>query len=195
MTASLSALKAELRRTVLARRDALDAATRAALSPAIFTRIVALDAYREASTVLAYAAFGSEPVTGPFLAGVLADGKTLALPRVDRATRMLELYRVADPGVDLEPGVWGIPEPRPGVCRPITAADVDFILVPGIAFDVRGGRIGYGGGYYDRLIRDCARPPRLVAAAFEVQIVPEVPMTPQDRRIDRVVTEARVYPP
>jgi len=189
-----AARKAELRRTILARRDALAPDERARRSAAIFATIGGLEAYRDARTVLAYHAFGSEPVTAPFLAAVLAAGKILVLPRVDRAARQLRLHRVSDPEAELEPGVWGIREPRPAVCPEVAAADVDFVLVPGVVFDVRGGRIGYGGGYYDRLLRGCRHRPALVAAAFDVLIVPEVPMGPDDVRVDRVVTETRVYP-
>jgi 5-formyltetrahydrofolate cyclo-ligase len=188
------ARKAALRRAILARRDGLPASDRAARAAAIFARVAALPGLRAARVVLAYAAFGSEPDTGPFLRAVLAAGKALVLPRVNRATRMLELYRVEDPALQLEPGTWGIREPRPALCAPVAPAAVDFVLVPGVAFDVRGGRIGYGGGYYDRLLGRLAPGPLLVAAAFDVQVVPEVPMTAGDRRMDRVVTESRTYP-
>lgn len=189
-----AARKAELRRTVLARRDALAPEERARRSAAIFATIGGLEAYRGARTVLAYHAFGSEPATGPFLSAVLAAGKTLVLPRVDRAARVLRLHRVGDPEAELEPGVWGIREPRPAVCPAIAVAEVDFVLVPGVVFDARGGRIGYGGGYYDRLLRGGPSRPHLVAAAFDVQVVPEVPMGPEDVRVDHVVTETQVHP-
>ena len=71
---------------------------------------------------------------------------------------------------------------------------IDFALVPGVVFDVEGGRIGYGAGYYDRLLAECADRTALVAGAFELQVVDVVPMVEHDRRVDRVVTEHRVYP-
>jgi 5,10-methenyltetrahydrofolate synthetase len=185
--------KAELRRTVLARRDALDPETRAASSIRIFSRIAALPAFRRARVVLAYSAFGSEPATGPFLATVLAGGLTLVLPRVNRTTRMLDLYRVTDLATGLRPGVWGIREPDPTVCAAAALGDVDFVLVPGVAFDSHGGRLGYGAGYYDRLLRGAAAGTPLVAAAFDVQLVDAIPMDAHDRRVDSVVTESRVY--
>jgi 5-formyltetrahydrofolate cyclo-ligase len=192
--AGTAADKAELRRAVLARRDALGAETRAALGEIIFGRIMALEAFRRARRVLAYSAIGSEPATGPFLTAVLAAGQGLVLPRVNRATRMLDLYRVTDPAAELRPGVWGIHEPDPATCAPAALAEVDFVLVPGVTFDRTGGRIGYGAGYYDRLLRGAAAGTPLVAAAFEVQLVDAVPMDPHDHRVDHVVTEAGVYP-
>jgi 5-formyltetrahydrofolate cyclo-ligase len=188
------ALKADLRRRVLAERDAWPADRRARASAAIAERLLALPGLAAARTVLAYASFGSEPDTGRLLQAVLGAGQALALPRVNRTTRMLELYRVDDLAAQLEPGTWGIREPRPALCAPVAPAAVDFVLVPGAVFDVRGGRIGYGGGYYDRLLGGARPGTPLVAAAFELQVVPEVPMGPDDRRVDRVVTESRIYP-
>jgi len=144
--------------------------------------------------VLGYASFGSELDTLPFLEAVLADGRTLALPRIDRAARRLALHHVRNLEADLRPGVWGIPEPDPARCRAATPGEIDFVLVPGLVFDPEGGRIGYGAGYYDRLFRDWPEPlPLLVAAAFDLQVVPAVPVLLTDHRVDVVVTESRIY--
>jgi 5,10-methenyltetrahydrofolate synthetase len=186
--------KAELRMRILARRDALAPEQRASLSAAIFKTILALPAFATARTVLAYSAFGSEPLTGPFLEAVLEGGKALVLPRIDRASRRLALHRVTAPGTDLRPGVWGIREPDPARCPPVGIEVIDFALVPGVVFDVEGGRIGYGAGYYDRLLAGRTDRTALVAGAFELQVVEVVPMAEHDRRVDRVVTEHRVYP-
>ena len=129
-----------------------------------------------------------------FLHEVLAGGRTLVLPRVDRAARRLALHEVLDLDGDLQPGTWGIPEPAPDRCRPVEPVEIDFVLVPGLVFDPGGGRIGYGAGYYDRLLGAWPPPvPPLVAAAFELQVVPAVPVLPTDRRVDLVVTESRTY--
>jgi 5-formyltetrahydrofolate cyclo-ligase len=190
---SLAERKAALRRRVLAARDALPPGTRARLSAAILARVTALEAFRAAPVVLGYASIGSEPATGAFLDAVLAGGRELVLPRVDRARRRLELHRVADLAADLRPGVWGIAEPDPARCPPAALDAIAFALVPGVAFDPRGGRLGYGAGYYDRLLAAWPAPPPLVAAAFTVQVVDEVPVGPGDRPVDRVVTECETY--
>jgi 5-formyltetrahydrofolate cyclo-ligase len=187
--------KAELRRRVLAERDALDPALRARLSAAIVERVAACRPVRQARTVLAYAPFGSEADIWPLLRAALAEGRALLLPRVDRPARRLVVHRVTDLGTDLVPGTWGILEPVPARCPAVAAASADVVLVPGVAFDRRGGRLGYGGGYYDRLLAAWPRAtPPLVAPAFELQVVEAVPSRPGDRRVDRVVTEAGVYP-
>jgi 5,10-methenyltetrahydrofolate synthetase len=186
--------KATLRRTILARRDALAPLDRARLSRAALDRIEALDVFRRARAILGFASFGSELDTRPLLDEVLAGGRMLVLPRVDREARRLALYRVASLETDLGPGTWGIPEPDPTRCGLAAPADIDFILVPGVAFDPDGGRLGYGAGYYDRLLAAWPSPlPPLVAAAFGIQIVPAVPVLAGDHRVDLVVTESRTF--
>src|SRR5262249_37919244 len=152
---ALHAAKRALRQTVLARRDALAPEERVAWSQAIFARVLPLVAESGARTVLAYHAFWSEPETVPFLRALLAGRQTLCLPRIDRPARVLTVHRVGDLERDLVPGPWGIREPDPGRCPPAPTGDADFVLVPGVAFDAGGGRLGYGGGYYDRLLATC----------------------------------------
>ena len=144
--------------------------------------------------VLGYASFGSEIDTRPWLEGVLDGGRALVLPRIDREARRLALHQVRDLGADLVPGVWGIAEPDPMRCPTASLAEIDFVLVPGLVFDPEGGRIGYGAGYYDRLLGAWPAPlPPLVSAAFELQVVPSVPVLATDHRVDLVVTESRIY--
>lgn len=191
----LQEVKAHLRKTVLGRRDAMNAGVRAASSRAIVQNIVGLAAYREARTVMAYAGFGSELQTDAFLHHTLNEGKRLLLPRVNRQKKLLDVYEARDPVRDLEAGTWGIREPRLDRCDPADPRAVGFVLVPGVAFDARGGRLGYGAGFYDRLLSGGVSPQAwLVAGAFETQTVEEVPMDEHDVPVDMVVTEKGIYP-
>ena len=142
---------------------------------------------------MAYASFGSEFETGDFIADALARGKTLVLPRVERDSRVLQLYQVRDPARQLVAGVWGIRQPRADLCPLVPASQLDFVLVPGVAFTRHCQRLGYGGGYYDRFIRGFAQPPPLVAAAFSLQILPALPVSERDQGVDCVVTENAEY--
>jgi 5-formyltetrahydrofolate cyclo-ligase len=187
-----SVAKAALRRAVLLRRDALPGGERALLSARIVTTVLDLRTYQEADVVLAYASFGTELQTDELLRRVLADGKTLVLPRVERGG--LGLYEVRDLAGDLASGTWGIREPEPDRCPPADAGGVGFALIPGVAFDRRARRLGYGGGYYDRLLAGgLPEGTPLVSGAFEVQILDEVPTDPHDAPVDVVVTEKEVY--
>ena len=188
--AALYEAKLALRREVLARRDALPADMRSAASAAIAGRVAALPEFAAASAVLLTLAFRSEWNTHPLVRAALAAAKTVVVPRVDRQTRMLELHSIADPDRDVVPGHLDIPEPRAD--RPQVSRDaIDFVLVPGVAFDLEGRRLGYGGGYYDRLLPLLAPRAARVAGAFDVQIVERVPAAPHDARVDAIVTESR----
>ena len=180
--------KAALRQAILARRDAADASSRSRDSQTITQKLCALPAYRAANVVAAYASFGSEPDTSEFLARVLADGKQLLLPRINRAQRALELRHVTDLGADLVPGVWGIREPVER-CSILSVGHVEFILVPGVAFTKSGARLGYGGGFYDRLLVSLVPRAARIACAFELQLVDQVPEAAQDQRVGQVITE------
>ncbi len=185
--------KSDIRKQVLTRRDQLVVAERRSLSERITKRLLALDSYGSASCVMAYASFGSEFETGDFLADALARGKTLVLPRVERDSRVLQLYQVRDPARQLVAGVWGILQPRADLCPLVPASRLDFVLVPGVAFTRLCQRLGYGGGYYDGFIRGLSRRPPLVAATFSLQILPELPVSEGDQRVDCVITEDAVY--
>jgi 5-formyltetrahydrofolate cyclo-ligase len=188
--ATLRDAKIALRRDILARRDALTPEQRASATIAISSRIAAMPSFAQSRTVLLTIAFRSEWDTLPLVRAALAAGKTVAVPRVDDARRMLELHALTDPIGDIVPGFRGIPEPRadaPGV----SPASVDWVLVPGVAFDRDGRRVGYGGGYYDRLL-PLLRPgtPR-VAGAYDIQLVAHVPSAPHDLTVDTIVTETQ----
>lgn len=184
--------KAALREAVLRRRAALPEQERASLSRRILAEVLDLPSYRLSNVVLAYASFGAELRTDEYLRRVLDDGKTLLLPRVEPGG--LRLYGVRDVVGDLVPGTWGIREPAPERCTRADPGTVDFALVPGVAFDLAGRRLGYGGGYYDRLLAEGpVGRASLVSGAFEVQIVEEVPADPHDVPVDVVITEQGTY--
>ena len=186
------AAKSALREQIIAARDALPQPARQALSARITAQLLALDAWRNARCVLAYMNFGSEFETTAFVAEVLAYGKQLCLPRVERGTRRLALHRVEDLAHDLASGTWGIREPRAD-CIVVEPESIDFVLLPGVAFTPRCERLGYGGGFYDRLIPRFANRPPLVAAAYALQLCDHLPLDDYDQRVDVVVTETAFY--
>jgi 5-formyltetrahydrofolate cyclo-ligase len=184
--------KTALRKQVVAARDAIPTATRRELSERITTQILGLQTYRSARCVLAYMSFGSEFDTSDFIANALAHGKTLCLPRVVPDQRRLNVHTVENLECHLQSGVWGIREPRAD--RPLVdLGQVDIVLLPGVAFTPRCERLGYGGGFYDRLLPRFERRPHLVAAAFGLQIRDQIPLEATDQCIDVVISESGLY--
>ena len=153
MPASPHMTKLGIRKKLLALREQLSPDVRAACSEAISARIFKLEIYRQANAVLGYMNFGAEFASELWIQQVLADGKKLALPRVNRHTNQLDLYWVDDLENQLESGLWGIREPVVERCEQLTTLnEVEFALLPGVAFSRNGARLGYGGGFYDKLL-------------------------------------------
>lgn len=185
--------KIALRQQILASRNALPEAQRREYSERVAEKIIASTAYRQADNILAYQSFGSEFMTGGFIAQVFADGKTLALPKINRQEKRLELYRVDDLPEQLKAGIWGILEPQPQKCAAADPMKMDFVLTPGLAFTKAGDRLGYGGGFYDRLLATLNPRALRVAATFSLQVCDWVPTSSHDQPVDLVVTEENAF--
>lgn len=192
-SAALTAAKKALRARVLAARDALTAQARRNLSSAIQERLVSMSAYASAGTVAAYCSFGSELETARFIQDILRSTKILLLPRIERSLRALVFHVVDDPETQLIPGPWGIREPDPARCPVGDLKLVDFMLVPGVAFTSAGARLGYGGGYYDRVLAQLPEHTARIAAAFSLQMVDVLPSGPMDQKVSGVLTESGGY--
>ena len=189
-------LKQTIRQRILAEREELSAELRAQFSAAIVRRIVQLPEYQAARVVLGYMNFGAEFESELLVRQALEDGKSLLLPKVNRATNELDVYCVTNLQHDLAPGLWNIREPLPERCTKVDALqDVDFILLPGVAFERDGARLGYGGGFYDKLLArmddQCgvAHSLSLVAGAYSMQLVGGIPQDATDRKVQWLATE------
>lgn len=196
-SAGVRTLKGELRNWISKARAAEP--DKDGKSRAILERVLALPAFRDARAVQFYLDTGSEVRTRSFIPRALELGKKVVVPyctRDERGEEVLGLFALEDLD-ELEPGAFRILEPKAALrerpAKQWDVRDVDLILVPGVVFDRRGGRIGHGWAYYDKLLR-LARPDCwLVGLAYECQVVDEVPMGPQDVYMDLVVTEQNVY--
>jgi 5-formyltetrahydrofolate cyclo-ligase len=187
---NIQARKQALRQSIIAARLEIAPAERARLSGLIAARLTQLEAYRTAETIMGYMNFGAEFAAEIFVQQALADGKQLLLPKVNRDTKQLDVYRVTDLANDVAPGLWDIREPlaeRCGKVDDLTA--IDFILLPGVAFERNGGRLGYGGGFYDKLLAKISPQPALVVAAFSMQLVDYIDKDENDQAVQWLVTE------
>jgi 5-formyltetrahydrofolate cyclo-ligase len=180
--------KAELRRQAIARRNAQP--DRELLSRRIVATLVSLPEYQAAGTVLFYVDMRSEVGTQHYLPTALASGKRIVVPYC--LPDELALCRLESLD-DLTRGTFQILEPRAELRvlpdRRVAAEELDLVVVPGVAFARRGGRLGYGAGYYDKLLRRVRPDTPLVALAFACQVVPELPLEPHDVLVHRVITE------
>jgi len=179
-------VKDKLRKQVLDARFRLSAAERKALSSKIESSLFSLPEFRASGCVMFFASFRNEVETHEMIRRALAENKRVVLPRVKG--KELELLEIEDFDRDVKAGAWGIPEPERGT--PVRACDIDLVIVPGAAFDDRGNRIGYGGGFYDRLLPYYKG--RTVALAFDIQIVQAVPAAAHDVPVQKIITEKRI---
>jgi 5-formyltetrahydrofolate cyclo-ligase len=181
---ALAERKREVRRAVLLRRDALPEGDRRAKSAAIADRVMTLSEVRSARTVMAFWSFGSEVDTSWLIEALHAAGKRVVLPRVDGREVEAVVYGPGDPTAAAS---FGAMEPTGAeIVRP---TEIDVVIAPGVAFDRSRGRVGYGGGFYDRFLRTVRADTPVIGVAFAVQLVDEVPRSDHDRLVNVVVTE------
>lgn len=198
MPGSVEASKSRIRKEVLSRRAQILPEIHAKSCEQIAERVSQLPQYRSARAVLGYMNYDTEFTSDILLARALAEGKRVALPRVNPVTDHLDLYWVNDLKQQLAPGSWGIREPIVEQCERLNSLnEVEFALLPGVAFCRDGSRLGYGGGYYDKLLagpggKAKTRKPALVAAAFSLQIVETLPQLLTDVKVEWIVTEREV---
>ena len=179
--------KRPIRERLLAERRHCSAETCLQRSLQIQARFIAGGAYRQARCVGLYSPFLNEVQTEQVAARCLADGKRLAYPRV--AGEELEFVQVAGPR-ELVPGAFGILEPAVG--QVLAPGEIDLFVVPGVAFDLAGHRLGYGKGYYDRALGRAPAGTERVGFAYEFQVLGQLPAADHDCRLTELVTEQRL---
>jgi 5-formyltetrahydrofolate cyclo-ligase len=186
--AGVSAIKQTLRVQVIAALKALSTEQRLDASRAIRARLETQNAWQKARSVLLFAPTPNEPDLWPLLTDALAAGKTIALPRFHTESGKFAAARIRNPVADIRPGRFGIREPHEH-CDEISLDALDFILVPGVAFDVHGRRLGRGMGYYDQLLARAGGTK--CGVAFDEQMVSEIPVEPHDVLMNCLVTPTR----
>ncbi|MEJ2688529.1 MAG: 5-formyltetrahydrofolate cyclo-ligase [Deltaproteobacteria bacterium] len=184
-------LRAHLRRQILTERDSLSPEFRSAASLAITDRLWPLEPFAEANTLFTYVNFRSEPETGTIIHRALAAGKVVTVPYTVIGSHLLAC-RIKDPALELRPGYCSIPEPDPATSPPVAPRSIDVVLLPGSVFDLQGGRLGYGGGYYDRFLAREAPQALRIGLAFEKQVVDKLPLELHDIPLHLLVTEERL---
>jgi 5-formyltetrahydrofolate cyclo-ligase len=189
----LQAVKKELREQAHAKRNAQP--DKEPLSQAICETFAHLPEYQSARTVMFYVDVRSEVRTRHYLTTALTHGKKIVVPYcVDGELELFHLEAMNE----LETGMYKILEPKKELrevpAKKVDVTALDLVMVPGVAFDKRGARMGHGFGYYDKLLEHARPDAPLVALAFECQLFPEIPTQEHDVFMDKIITEKAVYP-
>ena len=185
-------MKKRMRKEALAARDMLEAEERAAASVGVEENLFSFKPFRAARLVMFFVSFRSEVDTKGMIRRALAEGKRVAAPVTNTDDGTLSPFEIGDFDTDLVEGAYGILEPRQARDRLVPPEEIDLLLFPGAAFDHSGGRVGYGGGFYDRFVSRLRQDVPLVAVAFSSQLRESVPMDTHDRPVDYIVTDREI---
>ena len=185
------AAKEQIRKDMAKAINGLTERQRTEKTRAIESRLFDFANFLEARIVLLYVDSDYEVRTKSILRHAYDIGKIVVLPAFDAERRKVALLKVDSLDKDLQLGARGVLEPNPERCKPVPIQKIDIAIIPGQAFDEKGGRVGSGRGYYDRLIPELPATTRKVALAFEDQILPLVPTESHDRHVDIIITDKR----
>ena len=183
--------KKALRKEILTRRKNIDAAEKGEMDKKILDRFFESKYYKEAKNIFIYISYDSEINTREIINKAFKDGKKIYVPRTEFETRLMDAVEITSFD-NLIKSSYGILEPSKEVLQ-INPNELDLIVVPGVAFDRNGGRMGYGAGFYDRYFKKINKDniKRIVklALAYDFQVLEKVPMSVQDVPVDFIITE------
>ena len=185
-------VKSQIREEIAEKFAALSANEIAEKTKAIENRLFDFANFLESKITLLYVNNKHEVLTANILKRAYIYNKIVVLPVYNTENFEMELKKVDNLEKDLNPGPRNILQPDESRCKVVPIDKIDIAIIPAVALDEKGGRIGSGKGYYDRLIPRLAITTRKVALAFEEQIIPQVPIESHDKHVDIIITENRV---
>ena len=188
----ISAAKIQIRDDIANTISTLSASEIDEKTNAIESRLFEFANFLESKIALLYVNGNLEVQTDSIIQKAFSYSKLVVLPAFDPESFKMKLMKVDTFKQELIPGPRGIVEPDASKCKEVPMDRIDIAIIPGLAFDEKGGRIGSGAGYYDRLIPRLAITTRKVALTFEEQIVAQVPMESHDRHVDIIITDKRI---
>ena len=185
--------KKEIRRQILKERAKLSPEVHEAYSKKILDTIISTTYYKNANTIMCFVNFGSELDTKIIIQKAIDDGKRVLVPIALHQTREL-IPSELDSMDELEPGYYNILTPKEEFKRPVDPLEIDLVLVPGVAFDQDGHRVGYGGGFYDRFLIRLRSDARKIGIGFSLQIIQTAPREEFDLPVEMIISEKGVLP-
>lgn len=184
--------KEQIRKDIAKTLNSLTEKQRTEKAKAIESKLFGFANFLEARIALLYIDGDNEVRTKSILKRAYDFNKIVVLPAFDPERLKVAILKVDHPDKDLVPGPRGVLEPNPARCKPVPLQKIDIAIIPGLAFDEKGARIGSGHGYYDRFIPELPATTRKVALAFEEQIIPQVPTESHDKHVDIIITDKRI---
>jgi len=184
--------KADIRKEIAAAIGRLSVDELAEKTSLIENRLFDFANFLESKIALMYIENPNEVKSAEIIRRTFGQNKIVVLPLVKTDTKKFKLFKIDDFVKDLKSGQNGILQPDPGRCRTVPIDCIDIAIIPGVAFDEKGGRIGSGDGYYDRLIPHLPVTTRKVALALDYQIIPQVPIESHDKHVDIIITDKRI---
>lgn len=188
-TETLFQQKATIRKEILGKRKSQDPMARAALSRSILRTLLNHPEFQKADEILVYLSKDGEVGTDNLLSRAFELGKRVCVPVVDPTSKELRISELPGPEVSFRLGNFGVREPAEEDLNFVPPNQIDLVVAPGLAFDRRGGRIGYGKGYYDRLLSRLGSHVPRIALAFDFQVLDAVPQDENDIRVNVIITE------
>lgn len=182
--------KNNLRQKIKSLRDLLSPEDRIQKSNAIAEKLFELEEYKQAKNILLYYPFRSEVDTRIIINDALKKEKKISLPKVEGPN--INFYYVDNIFKDTAPGSYGIVEPIISKCLKVNLDEIDLAILPAVCVDKNLNRLGYGGGYYDRLISKLDKKIFKIALCFEIQVINHIPIQEHDKKVNMIVTENRI---
>lgn len=162
-------------------------------SKKIINKLLKMEEYKKSNTVFVYMDFKKEVQTISLIKKMISEGKHVIVSYTDTKNTELVLFRLHNIEKDLVVSPFGYLEPKKENRIPVNIKDIDLILVPGVAFDRELNRIGFGKGYYDKILNDRRNDAKAIAIAYEFQVLDRIPYEEHDIKMDIIITEENIY--
>ncbi|SHK49916.1 5-formyltetrahydrofolate cyclo-ligase [Tepidibacter formicigenes] len=188
-------MKKEFRKKVLQIRKEQSDSLVLEKSKKVFDNLMKLDEIKNSNTIMAYLDFNKEVKTDIIINHLISLGKKIIVPISIVEERKLLLSEIKDIEKEVKIGTYGIREPKEEYIRPVNNNEIDIVIVPAVAYDINGYRLGYGGGYYDRFLETLRKDAKTIGIAFELQIFDSIPKEEHDAKLNYIITEKRIIKP
>lgn len=188
-------MKKEFRKKVISLRKTQQPDFIKKNSDIIKDKLLKMDCIKNASTIMLYLDFNNEVITDNLIKELILLDKIVASPITIIKEKKLIPCQIKDFENGIQYGAYNIREPKPNCSPEINIKDIDVVIVPAVAYDINGFRLGYGGGFYDRFLENIREDAVTIGVAFDLQIFNEVPKEPHDAQLDYIITESRIIMP